>query len=115
MEYDETKLQFNQLQNLNLDGLATANFNTSTPGIITLSWLDPNVSGITLPNGTVIQLKATFDNSKDNPNNPNKPPKAVGWGEKTTDEMCIAFLGVLRQSEYDALGKAKASTKKKTD
>ncbi len=54
MEYDETKLQFNTLQNLNLDGLATANFNTSTSGIITLSWLDPNVSGITLPNGQVI-------------------------------------------------------------
>ena len=22
------------------------------------------------------------------------PPKAVSWGEATTDEMCIAFLGV---------------------
>jgi hypothetical protein len=22
------------------------------------------------------------------------PPKAVSWGEETTDEMCIAFLGV---------------------
>ena len=26
--------------------------------------------------------------------NPNDPPKPVSWGEATTDEMCIAFLGV---------------------
>lgn len=54
-----------------------------------------------LPAGTVIKLVATFDNSKENPNNPNQPPKLIGWGEKTTDEMCIAFLSFLKQSEYD--------------
>jgi len=54
MEYDPTKLSFTGFQNLNLNGLATANFNTSTAGVITMSWLDPNVTGITLPNGTVI-------------------------------------------------------------
>ncbi len=54
-----------------------------------------------LPAGTRIDVVATFDNSADNPNNPNSPPAAVGWGEKTTDEMCIAFLGIVSQSEYD--------------
>ena len=34
-----------------------------------------------------------YDNSDGNWRNPNIPPKAVSWGEQTTDEMCIAFLG----------------------
>ena len=54
-----------------------------------------------LPAGTRIELVATFDNSAENPNNPNLPPQEIVWGEKTTDEMCIAFLGRVRQSEYD--------------
>jgi hypothetical protein len=40
-----------------------------------------------------LKLTATYDNSGDNPLNPNRPPKAVGWGPKTTDEMCLAFIG----------------------
>ena len=54
-----------------------------------------------LPQGTIVKLDATFDNSADNPNNPNSPPQDISWGEKTTDEMCLAFLGLIRESEYD--------------
>lgn len=54
-----------------------------------------------LPAGTKVKLTATFDNSAANPNNPHSPPQPIGWGEKTTDEMCIAFLGLLHESEYD--------------
>ena len=63
-----------------------------------------------LPKGTVVKLRATFDNSERNPNNPNSPPAEIGWGEKTTDEMCIAFLGLLHEAEYDPLteGRRKA-------
>jgi hypothetical protein len=42
----------------------------------------------------VFSLRAYYDNSAGNPRNPNDPPKPVSWGEATTDEMCIAFLGV---------------------
>lgn len=49
---------------------------------------------ISIPTGTQFSLTAYYDNSSSNPRNPNDPPKAVSWGEKTTDEMCIAFLGV---------------------
>ncbi|HEX8171040.1 MAG TPA: ascorbate-dependent monooxygenase [Thermoanaerobaculia bacterium] len=49
---------------------------------------------IDIPVGTKLSLRAIYDNSSDNPLNPNVPPKPVGWGEATTDEMCIAFLGV---------------------
>src|SRR5436305_26957 len=54
---------------------------------------------IALPEGTRLGLEAYYDNSADNPRNPNDPPKAVSWGEKTTDEMCIAFLGVTVDAE----------------
>jgi hypothetical protein len=49
---------------------------------------------VDVPAGTKFSLSAWYDNSLSNPRNPNNPPKAVGWGEGTTDEMCIAFLGV---------------------
>jgi hypothetical protein len=49
---------------------------------------------ISIPTGTQFSLTAYYDNSSSNPRNPNDPPEAVSWGEETTDEMCIAFLGI---------------------
>jgi hypothetical protein len=49
---------------------------------------------IPIPYHTKLSLEAIYDNSEGNWRNPNNPPKAVSWGEQTTDEMCIAFLGV---------------------
>ena len=53
-----------------------------------------------LPAGTRVDLVAHFDNSAANPANPNDPPVPVGWGEKTTDEMCIGFLYYVKASEF---------------
>lgn len=39
-----------------------------------------------------VDLTCIFDNSADNPNQPNNPPKTVRWGEETTDEMALAFI-----------------------
>ena len=60
---------------------------------------------IALPTGTKLSVEAFYDNSLNNLRNPNDPPKPVSWGEKTTDEMCIAFLGVTLDSENLLLGK----------
>lgn len=49
---------------------------------------------VDVPAGARLSLTAYYDNSSGNPRNPNDPPKPVSWGEATTDEMCIAFLGV---------------------
>lgn len=49
---------------------------------------------VAIPDGTTLTLRATFDNTSSNPRNPNNPPKAVSWGEETTDEMCLAFVGI---------------------
>ena len=42
--------------------------------------------------GDRVELQAWYDNTAANPFNPNQPPRDVGWGERTVDEMCIVFL-----------------------
>lgn len=42
---------------------------------------------LALPVGATIQMMAAWDNSADNPRNPNKPPKAVYCGERTVEEV----------------------------
>ena len=44
-----------------------------------------------LPAGTRIECTAYYDNSADNPNNPD-PTKAVRWGDQTWQEMMIGFV-----------------------
>ena len=52
-----------------------------------------------LPKGSVLNVVAHYDNSSSNPRNPNKPPKLVKWGEATTDEMCIGFIGLTKKGQ----------------
>src|SRR5262249_11876820 len=44
-----------------------------------------------LPAGTRIECTAIFDNSEDNPNNPD-PTRVVSWGQQTWQEMMIGFV-----------------------
>jgi hypothetical protein len=48
---------------------------------------------ILLKAGTVLQAVATFDNSKNNPHNPD-PDATVSWGEQTWAEMMVGFFDV---------------------
>jgi len=50
-----------------------------------------------LPAGTVINMEAHFDNSADNPLNPD-PTQTVYWGDQTWDEM---MLGSMTLSDAD--------------
>lgn len=52
------------------------------------------VEPVAVKSGSKVKLTCTFDNSEGNPKNPNNPIVPVGWGERTTDEMCLVFLGV---------------------
>ena len=47
-----------------------------------------------LPKGTKLRVRATYDNSAANPNNPNSPPQTVSYGEQTTSERGFVFVGV---------------------
>jgi hypothetical protein len=51
-----------------------------------------------LPAGTRIECTAHFDNSKDNPNNPD-PKVAVRWGDQTWEEMMIGFVDYVYTGE----------------
>lgn len=42
---------------------------------------------VKIPRHSVIYLEGTYDNTESNPANPNYPPKDVGYGWNTTDEM----------------------------
>lgn len=57
-----------------------------------------------LPKGTHVSLVAHYDNSAENPHNPNRPPKRVTFGEQTTDEMCFAFFSYTFDSEHISQG-----------
>jgi Flp pilus assembly protein TadD len=48
-----------------------------------------------LPAGTTVSLRYTYDNSPDNPMNPNHPPIRVTSGNRSSDEMCHLWLQVL--------------------
>ena len=53
-----------------------------------------------LPKGTVIKVTAWHDNTRANPNNPD-PDQWVGFGDRTIDEMCHAWVNVTYISEAD--------------
>jgi hypothetical protein len=50
--------------------------------------------------GTTLQAVAWFDNSKNNPHNPD-PTAAVYWGDQTYDEMMVGFFDVAVPASVD--------------
>lgn len=55
---------------------------------------------IPLKAGATLQAVATFDNSKNNPHNPD-PDSAVTWGEQTWSEMMVGFFDVAVDPSID--------------
>ena len=60
------------------------------------SWYSPEYM-IHLPAGSVVHASCIYDNTSDNPNNPNDPPEGTFWGDSTTDEM---FFVPFRYVDY---------------
>ena len=60
---------------------------------------------VSLPKGTRIDVRLTYDNSTGNPRNPSDPPKRVTWGEESFDEMGSVTVAVqaLRREDEPAL------------
>src|SRR5216683_2894166 len=50
---------------------------------------------VTLPQGTTISMRFTYDNSANNVRNPNHPPQRVVAGNRATDEMAHLWLQAL--------------------
>ncbi len=58
---------------------------------------------VELPAGTLLEMRAYFDNSANNPRNPSNPPQTVRFGEQTTDEMAFAFIDFITESSGGGL------------
>jgi Tfp pilus assembly protein PilF len=48
-----------------------------------------------LPKGTIVHMRYVYDNSEENPLNPNNPPQRVRGGNRARDEMAHLCLQVL--------------------
>ena len=59
------------------------------------------VSPVTLPRGTAIEMRFTYDNSDGNPENPHHPPVRVTSGPRSIDEMGNLLLQVVPNSAGD--------------
>ena len=56
-----------------------------------------------MPEGTVLRCLARYDNSSENPSNPD-PTRTVRWGEQTRDEMLVGYVEVALAAQDFALG-----------
>ncbi len=54
-----------------------------------------------LPAGTTVAMEYVYDNSADNPRNPDHPPRRVRFGQFSNDEMGDLWLQLLPRSEAD--------------
>jgi tetratricopeptide (TPR) repeat protein len=54
-----------------------------------------------LPAGTTLMMRYTYDNSPENPRNPNRPPRRVTFGQTTASEMGDLWLQVVTRSAAD--------------
>jgi Flp pilus assembly protein TadD len=59
------------------------------------------VTPVTLPKGTTLAMRYTFDNSAANPRNPQQPPERVLWGQRSRDEMGDLWIQVLTRNNRD--------------
>lgn len=58
-------------------------------------------NAVKVPSGSKLQAQAFYDNTSNNPNNPNIPPATVTAGEATTDEMMVVFFALLPYQNGD--------------
>ncbi len=80
-----------------VSNVANFNFNWMT------NYIYADDAAPVFPKGTVIHVTAWYDNTKNNPNNPD-PDQWVGFGDRTVDEMGHAWMNVtyLSDEEYNA-------------
>src|SRR5205823_5375627 len=56
---------------------------------------------VRLPKGTRLNVEIAYDNSSENPSNPNSPPKRVTFGQQSTDEMGSMSVEIVPVRERD--------------
>ena len=61
----------------------------------------PFAKPVALPRGTELELVGIYDNSAENPRNPNSPPRRVRFGPASTDEMIGCHIQVIPDRPQD--------------
>lgn len=56
---------------------------------------------VRLPRGTTVAMRYVYDNSADNPRNPQQPPARVRWGQRSFDEMGDLWFQLATDSDAD--------------
>ena len=90
-----------------LEGTATLPDGTTRPLIHIADWdfrwqhVYRYANPFVLPKGTTLSMRYTFDNSADNPRNPQLPPERVFWGQRSRDEMGDLWIQVLPADTSD--------------
>ena len=56
---------------------------------------------LALPKGTTLSMEYVYDNSPENPRNPEHPPKRARWGQRSSDEMGDLWIQVLTRNRQD--------------
>ena len=88
-------------------GAATLPDGTTKPLIYIKDWdflwqhVYRYVTPLSLPKGTTLSMRITYDNSADNPRNPQLPPVRVHWGQQSTEEMGDIWVQLLARDERD--------------
>jgi tetratricopeptide (TPR) repeat protein len=61
-----------------------------------------------LPAGTTLEMRWIYDNSAENPRNPNQPAQRVRWGPSSLEEMCDVWIQVTPagRADFEALQRA---------
>jgi hypothetical protein len=59
------------------------------------------VAPLHFPKGTRLSMRYTYDNSSENPRNPDQPPKRARWGQRSSDEMGDLWIQVLTRDAAD--------------
>jgi Flp pilus assembly protein TadD len=68
---------------------------------------------VSLPKGTKLEMRYTYDNSSANPHNPHSPPRRVRFGPQANDEMAELLVQLLPRKDSD-LALLRADVARKT-
>jgi hypothetical protein len=69
---------------------------------------------LALPKGTRLAMEYRYDNSSDNPRNPDRPPRRIFWGQRTADEMGDLWFQLVPRDDRDLATLNAASERKMT-
>ncbi|MDA1371725.1 MAG: tetratricopeptide repeat protein [Proteobacteria bacterium] len=59
---------------------------------------------LSLPRGTTVSMEFSYDNSADNPHNPNDPPQDINFGPLSSNEMADLWVQVMPRNDLESKG-----------